>query len=77
MMMVLALAATLVACGADEETTITGMVVSVNGSVISLVEMDAGNMDGKDFEGGERPEMPENMEGFQGFGEFSPEDFEG
>ena len=67
----------LAACGADEETTLTGIVVSVDGTVISLVEMDASNMGGKDFAGGERPEMPEGMEGFQGFGDFNPEDFEG
>ena len=67
----------LAACGAGEETTLTGIVVSVDGTVISLVEMDASNMGGKDFAGGERPEMPEGMEGFQGFGDFNPEDFEG
>lgn len=67
----------LVACGAGEETTLTGMVVSVDGTVISLMEMDTGNMGGNDFAGGERPEMPEGMEGFRGFGDFNPEDFEG
>lgn len=67
----------LAACGAGEETTLTGMVVSVDGTVISLMEMDTGNMGGKDFAGGERPEMPEGMEGFQGFGDWSHEDFEG
>ena len=76
-MMALALAVTLVACGAGKETTLTGMVVSVDGTVISLMEMDTSNMGGKDFAGGERPEMPEGMEGFQGFGDFNPEDFEG
>ena len=76
-LMVFALAATLAACGAGEETTLTGMVVSVEGTVISLVEMDAENMGGMDFAGGERPEMPEGMEDFQGFGGFNPEDFEG
>ena len=67
----------LAACGAGEETTLTGMVVSVDGTVISLMEMDTSNMGGKDFAGGERPEMPEGMEGFQGFGDFNPEDFDG
>ena len=71
------MAVSLAACGAGEETTLTGMVVSVDGTVISLMEMDTSNMGGKDFEGGERPEMPEGMEGFQGFGDFNPEDFEG
>lgn len=74
---VLAFAVTLAACGAGEETTLTGMVVSVDGTVISLMEMDTANMGGKDFAEGERPEMPEGMEGFQGFGDFNPEDFEG
>ena len=67
----------LAACGAGEETTLTGMVVSVDGTVISLMEMDTSNMGGKDFAGGERPEMPEGMEGFQGFEDLNPEDFEG
>ena len=76
-LMLFALAATLVACGKEEETTLTGMVVSVDGTVISLVEMDTGNMGGKDFAEGEQPEMPEGMENFQGFGDFNPEEFEG
>ena len=66
----------LAACGEGEETTLTGMVVSVDGTVVSLMEM-SGNTGGKDFAEGERPEMPECMEGFQGFGDFNPEDFEG
>ena len=64
----------LAACGAGKETTLTGMVVSVDGTVISLMEMDTSNMGGKDFAGGERPEMPEGMEGFENF---NPEDFDG
>lgn len=67
----------LTACGGKEETTITGIVLAVDGSVISLMEMESGNMD---IEAGERPEMPEGMEGmegFQGFGDFNPEDFAG
>ena len=67
----------LASCGAGKETTLTGMVVSVDGTVISLMEMDTSNMGGKDFAGGKRPELPEGMEGFQGFGDFNPEDFEG
>ena len=74
---VFVMAVSLAACGAGEETTLTGMVVSVDGTVISLMEMDTSNMGGKDFAGGERPKMPEGMEGFQGFGDFNPEDFEG
>ena len=63
----------LAACGAGEEITLSGMVVSVDGTVISLMEMD-GEMSGMNFGSGE---MPEGMEGFQGFGDFNPEDFEG
>lgn len=73
----LVLAVTLVACGKGNETTITGMVVSVDGTMISLMEMDTSNMAGADFSDGERPDMPEGMEDFQGFGDFDPEDFEG
>ena len=73
-LMTIALAVTLAACGGGEETTLTGMVVSVDGTVISLVEMDAGNMGGRDFAEGERPPMPEGMEGFGGF---NPDEFDG
>ena len=72
----LVMAISLAACGAGEETTLTGMVVSVDGTVISLMEMDAGNMG--NFAEGERPEMPEGMEGFEGFEGFEGmEGFEG
>ena len=74
--MTFVMAVSLVACGEGEETTLTGMVVSVDGTVVSLMEM-SGNTGGKDFAEGERPEMPEGMEGFQGFGDWSPEDFDG
>ena len=74
MVLALALALTLVAYGEEKETTITGMVVSVEGSVLSLVELDTGNMGGMDFADGERPGMPEGMEGFGGF---DPGEFEG
>ena len=73
-LMTLLLAATLAACGGDEETTLTGMVVSVDGTVISLVEMDTANMGGRDFTKSERPQMPEGMEGFGGF---TPDEFDG
>ena len=76
-LMVFVMTVALAACGGGEETTLTGMVISVDGSVISLMEMDAGNMGDKEFAQGQRPEMPEGMEGFQGFGDFNPEDFEG
>ena len=68
-MMILALAVTLAACGDGKETTVTGMVVSVEGTVISLMEMDEESMG--DFAEGERPEMPEGME------DFDPSQFEG
>ena len=75
--MVFVMAVSLAACGEGEETTLTGMVVSVDGTVISLMEMDTGNMGGMDFSGGEMPQMPEGIEGFEGFGDFNPEDFAG
>lgn len=65
---ILALVLTLAACGAGEETTITGMVVSVEGTVISLVEMDMNNLGNRENSNGERPEMPEG-------GNFNPENF--
>lgn len=71
------MAVSLAACGEGEETTLTGMVVSVNGTVITLMEMDSSNMGGMDFSGGGMPQMPEGMEGFGGFGDFNPEDFDG
>ena len=64
----LTLALPLAACGEGEETTLTGMVVSVDGTVIQLVEMDESNlrnMGGADRAEGERPQMPEGMEGFE------------
>lgn len=81
MVLALVLAVSLAACGSEEmkETTLTGMVVSVDGTVVSLMETD-GTMADMDFSGGERPQMPEGMEGFEGFegfGEFNPEEFGG
>lgn len=43
-LMVLVMTTALAACGGGEETTLTGMVVSVDGTVISLMEVDIGNM---------------------------------
>ena len=68
-LMVLALAMSLAACGGNEETTITGKVVSVDGTALTLMEMDSANMDGMSFSEGQRPEMPEGM---GGFGDFDP-----
>ncbi len=76
-LMTLAFTVTLAACGAGEETTLTGMVISVDGTVISLMEMDTDSMGGMNFSGNEGFEMPEGMEGFQGFGGFNPGAFEG
>lgn len=73
-LMAFILAVPLAACGQEEETTLTGMVVSVNGTAISLMEMDTANMGSMDFAEGERPEMPEGMEGFGGF---DPGQFDG
>ena len=68
---------TMAACGAEEETTLTGMVVSVAGTVVQLMEMDTSGMEGNGFSGGERPQLPEGMEGSFDFGNFNPEDFDG
>ena len=66
----LALAVSLTACGSGEETTVYGMVVSVDGTVISLMEMD-GQMGGSRFPGGENGEMPTRPEGME---DFDPEE---
>ena len=71
-LLVLALAVSLTACGGGEETTVSGMVVSVDGTVISLMEMD-GQMGGGRFPGGENGEMPTLPEGME---DFNPEDME-
>lgn len=72
----------LAGCGAQEETTISGMVAFVDGTVISLMEMDgtmqggfAGGIPG-DFEG-ERPTAPEGMENLTMPENFDPEQFGG
>ena len=76
---ILALTMCFAACGETKETTLTGMVVSVDGTTISLMEMsgdmaDMGNRGNQDASRGERPQMPEGMEGF---GNFDPESFGG
>ena len=84
---VLALALALAGCGSGEETTMTGMVVSVDGTVITLVEMDS--LEDMDFssqrpagswgEGQERPSGSEDFtmpEGFD-YENFNPENFQG
>ena len=79
----LVLALSLAACGGEgQETTLSGMVVSLDGTVLSLVEM--GEMN---FTEGEQPQMPEGMEGFdpesfdgtmpEGMEGFDPESFDG
>ena len=69
--MIFAMILTLTACG-GEETTVSGMVMSVDGTVISLMEMD-GQMGGGRFPGGENGEMPTRPEGME---DFNPEDME-
>ena len=67
LLFVLLLIFSLSACGAGTETTRTGIVVSVEGTVISLMEIDTANMGDRNFANGERPEMPEDMELPDGF----------
>ena len=71
MVMIFAMILTMTACG-GEETTVSGMVMSVDGTVISLMEMD-GQMGGSRFPGGENGEMPTRPEGME---DFNPEDME-
>ena len=61
---ILALILSLTACGGGEESTLTGMVMSVDGTTLSIVEMDASSMAdrGNRGENGERPSMPEGVE---------------
>lgn len=74
---------TLAACAKEEEeTTISGMVVSVDGSVIQLMETsgDMTNQGNREQSGkNQRPSMPGNMEGFdpEQFGGTMPEGMEG
>ena len=78
--MIFAMVLTLTACG-GEETTVSGMVVSVDGTVISLMEM-GGGFGGGRFPGGENGEMPTRPEGMEDFNpedmeDFDPEKYEG
>lgn len=75
-LLALTLAVSLAACDTGEETTLTGMVVSVDGTVVSLMEMN-GNMSGMNFGSGAMPRRPEGMEDFREFGNLNPEDFSG
>ena len=71
----LALILTMTACGQEKETTLTGMVTAVDGTVISVVEMSA-DMQGERPsmpENGEMPSMPEGMEDFTIPEDFDPE----
>ena len=68
---------TLSACGAGEETTLSGMIVSVEGSVLSVAEMDLNDMEEMDFGGGEMPQMPEGMENFGNIEDFDPTQLQG
>lgn len=71
----LALFLTMTACGEEKETTLTGMVTTMDGTVISVVEMGA-DMRGERpsmFEEGEMPTMPEGMEDFTIPEDFDPE----
>ena len=62
----------LAACGEGEETTITGMVASVEGTVVSLVEM-SGNRENMNFGEGQMPSMPEDFDGKMPNGEKFPQ----
>ena len=81
MICVLALVLSLAACGngGGEETTVTGMVVSLDGTMLTLMETDGtmdfsqmpmGNFDPESFEGtmpeGFEGEIPEGFEGMMG-----------
>ena len=78
-----ALALTLAGCGGGEETTLSGMVVSLEGTTVTLVEMSGSMGDFSSmFENGEMPQRPqgggegsrlEGMEDFN-FEDFDPED---
>ena len=74
--LVLALTVSLAACGGGEETTVSGMVMGVDGTVISLIQMDGqmqGGFGGGRFPVGENGEMPTRPEGME---DFNPEDME-
>ena len=76
MAMIFTMILTLAACGGGEETTVSGMVMGVDGTVISLVQMGSqmeGGFGGGRFPGGENGEMPTRPEGME---DFNPEDME-
>ena len=84
--MIIAMVLILTACGGGEETTVSGMVMGVDGTVISLIQMDGqmqGGFGGGRFpvgENGEMPTRPEGMEDFtipEGMEDFDPEKMEG
>ena len=62
-LLVFAMVLTMAACSSGEETTLTGMVISVNGTVVSIMETDGtmGSWGDRNAEDGERPEMPEGI----------------
>jgi hypothetical protein len=72
----LMLAFTITGCGKGNETTMTGIVVSVDGTVVSLQEFSAEMMEQP--ANGSMPDVG-NFEGFENFNpeDFNPEDFEG
>ena len=77
----LALALTLAGCGGGEETTVSGMVVSLDGTTVTLMEMSGSMGDFSSmFENGEMPQRPQSgEEGSRpdGMEDFTlPEDFD-
>ena len=82
---ILAMMLCLAGCGGGEETTVSGMVVSLDGSVVTLMEMN-GSMENfgggfsSMFENGEMPTRPEGGEDRprpEGMEDFTiPEDFD-
>ena len=78
----LAMALTLAGCGGGEETTLSGIVVSLEGTTVTLMEMSGSMGDFSSmFENGEMPQRPqgggegsrpEGMEDFN-FEDFDPE----
>lgn len=77
----LALVLTMAGCGGGEETTVSGMVVSLEGTTVTLMEM-SGNMEdfSSMFENGEMPQRPQGGEQGprpEGMEDFTiPEDFD-
>ena len=74
----LALILASVGCGKGEETTVSGMVVSVEGTVVSIMDMDSVNIEISEEGMPERPEnfKPEEFDGKMPEG-FNPEEFDG